>query len=108
MNKGWKGNSQKHALASRGIKSKDVMSYLEKQGLAYKKGITEKDVNPKELKMGIEIEMEHTSDPKLAKKIALDHLAEHKYYYSNLKIYEDRFSQPASESLFGDLFDDVF
>lgn len=103
MNKGWRGDRHRHALASRGIKVTD----LTKQGLSIKKGITEKDVLPKELEMGIKIEMEHTDNPELAKKIALDHLTEHKYYYSNLKIYEDRFSQPASESLFGDLFDDV-
>ena len=41
--------------------------------------------DPNELKMGIEIEMEHTDDPKVAEKIAKEHLAEHPKYYSTLK-----------------------
>ena len=58
------------------------------QGLAYEKGITENDVNPKELLMGIEIEHEHTNNPELAKRIALDHLAEIPDYYTRLKKME--------------------
>jgi len=42
-------------------------------------------VNPKELKMGIKVEMEHTDDPKEAEVIALQHLAEDPRYYSKLK-----------------------
>lgn len=42
-------------------------------------------VDPSELKMGIEIEMEHTDDPKVAEKIARDHLAENPTYYTDLK-----------------------
>lgn len=36
-----------------------------------------------ELKKGISIEMEHTNDPEIAKEIAMDHLTEDPYYYSN-------------------------
>ena len=59
-------------------------------GLAQKKGITEKDVDPKELAMGIKIEMEHTDNKQLAKHIALDHLAEKggEKYYTRLKDME--------------------
>ena len=46
-------------------------------------GATEVDAD--ELKMGIKVEMEHTSDTEVAKKIALDHLAEDPKYYSKLK-----------------------
>jgi hypothetical protein len=53
-------------------------------GRAKEKGVTEKDVDPKELKMGIKVEMEHTTDPVLAKRIALDHLAELDDYYTRL------------------------
>lgn len=53
-------------------------------GRALDKGITEKDVDKKELEMGIKVEMEHTDDPEMAKRIALDHLAELKNYYSLL------------------------
>jgi len=45
----------------------------------------EKDVDPKELKMGIKVEMEHTDDPSKAKIIALQHLAEDPKYYTKLK-----------------------
>lgn len=41
-------------------------------------------VNPKELEMGIEVEMEHTDNPKKAEIIALQHLAEDPQYYSKL------------------------
>ncbi len=44
----------------------------------------EKDVDPKELKMGIEVEMEHTDSPAEAKVIALQHLAEDPKYYTKL------------------------
>jgi hypothetical protein len=42
-------------------------------------------VDPKELKMGIKVEMEHTDDPEEAKIIALQHLAEDPKYYTKLK-----------------------
>ena len=45
----------------------------------------EEDVNPKELKMGIEVEMEHTNSQAKAKVIALQHLAEDPKYYTKLK-----------------------
>lgn len=42
-------------------------------------------VDPKQLSMGVEVEMEHTHDPKIARKIALDHLKEDPQYYSRLQ-----------------------
>ena len=54
-------------------------------GLADKRGVTEQDVDQEQLKIGIKVEMEHTDDPKVAKKIALDHLAEEPQYYTKLK-----------------------
>lgn len=42
----------------------------------------------KELKMGIDVEHEHTSDSELAKEIALDHLKELPNYYTKLKKME--------------------
>ena len=38
-----------------------------------------------QLKMGIRIEKEHTSNPKIAKKIAIDHILEDPKYYTKLK-----------------------
>jgi hypothetical protein len=37
-----------------------------------------------EIKKGIKIESEHTSDPKVAREIALDHLGEELDYYEKL------------------------
>jgi hypothetical protein len=38
----------------------------------------------KELKAGISVEMEHTKDSEIAKRIALDHLSEDPEYYEKL------------------------
>ena len=43
------------------------------------------DFDPKELKMGIEVEKEHTDDIKVATEIAMDHLKEYPNYYTRLK-----------------------
>jgi hypothetical protein len=40
--------------------------------------------DPEQLKLGIEIEMEHTNDKDIAERIAKDHLAEFTDYYSRL------------------------
>jgi hypothetical protein len=48
--------------------------------------LTADQVNNSELRMGIRVEMEHTKDPKKAEKIALDHLAENPFYYTQLKL----------------------
>jgi len=42
------------------------------------------DVDVEELALGTLHEMEHTNDPEAARQIALDHLAEHPDYYSQL------------------------
>jgi len=47
-------------------------------------------LNQKELKKGIKVEMEHTSNPKIAREIASDHIAEFpKGYYENLAKMEE-------------------
>ena len=48
----------------------------------------EKDVDAKQLAMGIKVEMEHTDDPAEVKVIALQHLAEVDDYYTRLKKVE--------------------
>lgn len=53
-------------------------------GYAYERKFTEEDADSKQLEMGIEVEMEHTSDPLIAKRIALDHLSEITDYYTRL------------------------
>lgn len=42
-----------------------------------------------ELKMGIEVEYEHTTNPIISRKIAMDHLVEIPDYYTRLKRLED-------------------
>ena len=46
-----------------------------------------------ELNKGIRVEGEHTGNKLVAKKIALDHLAEDLYYYSKLKKIERKFKK---------------
>ena len=58
-------------------------------GRANEKGITEKDVDAAELKKGIDVETEHIDDKDIAKRIALDHLAEIPDYYTLLKKMEE-------------------
>lgn len=49
---------------------------------------TDKDFDKKKLKQGIKVEREHTKDKKIAKEIAMDHLAEDANYYKKLKEIE--------------------
>lgn len=44
--------------------------------------------DPEQLSLGIKIELEHTSDPSVAKRIAKDHLVEHPEYYKRLVAME--------------------
>lgn len=60
-----------------------------KDGKANEKGFSEEDADPEQLKIGIEVEHEHTPNDDTAKRIALDHLAEIKDYYTRLKKMED-------------------
>jgi hypothetical protein len=48
------------------------------------------DFDPDVLRRGTEVELEHTSDRKLAQKIAMDHLVEHPRYYEELDRMEQR------------------
>ena len=67
-----------------------ILVDLFSSGKSTEAGITEDDVDPDQLAMGIEVEMEHTENPELAKKIALDHLSEFSGYYTALKEMEDK------------------
>ena len=44
----------------------------------------DEEFNPEQLSKGIAVEMEHTDDPELAKKISKDHLLEDPEYYTKL------------------------
>lgn len=45
-------------------------------GYAKRHHCTAKDVDPAQLRLGTKVEMEHTSDPAVARQIALDHICE--------------------------------
>jgi len=51
--------------------------------IAYKHNVTVKSIR-QQLSKGIKIEQEHTSNPAIAKEIALDHLSEMPDYYDRL------------------------
>lgn len=71
------------------FKSKGGLGNFFGEGRAADNGVTVKDVDPEQLRRGTEVEMEHTTDPKIARKIALDHLAEYPDYYDGLKKMEE-------------------
>ena len=56
-------------------------------------GITIKDVDMGELRMGVEVEQEHVDDIEMATKIAMDHLAEFSKYYTGLQQMEKALKQ---------------
>ena len=62
-------------------------------GLSIEHGFTVDDADPKELELGRKIEMEHTSNPKFAERIALDHLSEIPDYYTRLVAMEKEAKQ---------------
>ena len=57
-------------------------------GMAAEKGFTEEDADPEQLRMGVIVEMEHTTNKDISKKIALDHLSEIPDYYTRLEKME--------------------
>jgi len=58
-------------------------------GKANEEGVSQEDVDPSELSMGINVEKEHTPNIAVAKRIALDHLAEIDDYYTRLAEMEE-------------------
>jgi hypothetical protein len=52
------------------------------------KQLSLKNVSSRQLKIGTKVEMEHTDQKKIAKRIALDHLAENPKYYDYLNKME--------------------
>lgn len=59
------------------------------EDLANKHGVSLEDITH-QLEMGLKIEMEHTEDMNIAKKIALDHLTEDPHYYTKLAKMEGK------------------
>jgi hypothetical protein len=74
-------------------------------GRSYDKGFTVEDADPKELKMGISVEYEHTNSPVIAERIALDHLSEITDYYTRLKKMEE--NAGVNESMISENYKDM-
>jgi len=55
-------------------------------GKANSEGFTLRDADKEELLIGSQIEMEHTTDNEVARRIALDHLSENPKYYTEMLI----------------------
>ena len=79
--KGWYRESNRHALAARGIKTRIP------GGLAENKY---PNLDPGEWLTGTEVELEHTNDIYIAAEIALDHLSEDPEYYTKLLEWENQ------------------
>jgi hypothetical protein len=56
------------------------------------------DFDLDQLKMGVDVEMEHTDNPLMAFEIAMDHLAEFPDYYTRLKGMEDKAKEEHGEN----------
>lgn len=69
---------------SKKLLDKPTMSVEE---LAKKHGVSRMDI-ARQLDKGVKVELEHTSDRKVAREIALDHLAEDPRYYDKLSSVE--------------------
>jgi len=52
-----------------------------------------------EISMGIEVEMEHTNDKKVAREIAMDHISEYPFYYSDPKLGAKSIEKKQEEEL---------
>ena len=66
------------------IHRKILLDEFINKGLFAESDLKIADMSKSELDMGIKVEMEHTSNKELSKKIALDHLAEIPDYYTRL------------------------
>lgn len=68
----------------------NIKNLLDKLGF---KHYSDEGIDPEQLKMGIEVEKEHTSNPYVARMISLAHLSECPRYYDYLKDMEDKCSK---------------
>lgn len=59
----------------------------------FKKVNSDIDYDPTQLKIGIEVELEHTNIRKVAETIAKQHLEEDPQYYTKLKKMEKKFDK---------------
>lgn len=62
-------------------------------------GKPDEEFDPEQLKAGIKVEREHTSDPQQAKEVAKDHLSESPDYYKRLAVMEAEAKSDVKKSL---------
>jgi hypothetical protein len=67
--------------------------------------LTPEDVDQDQLKIGIAVQGEHTSNPDIAAEISLDHISEDPSYYSKL-IASGIADEPRAKDLYQELIDD--
>lgn len=78
---------------------------LTPEEIADKHGVSVEDIQ-NEIETGIEIELEHTNDPLLAKEITLDHIVEFPDYYTNKKyglVSSEKGLEKVHEAFFGSI-----
>jgi predicted proteasome-type protease len=66
-----------------------LSSGMNLEDLAKKHSVSLDDIKS-ELEMGMKVELEHTEDEDMTRKIAMDHLAEDPMYYTKLKDIEKK------------------
>jgi hypothetical protein len=82
LSKGFKSGKVKDIKVEQDEIVGGLADTLSPDDLAEKHGVSIDDIQ-KEIELGIEIELEHTDDPLIAKEIAMDHISEFSDYYSN-------------------------
>lgn len=70
------------------------------------KGKVPPGTDPKQVSKGTKVELEHTPDKAMARKIALDHIKEHKGYYPALEVMEKNLEKKAMIDVFAQAFVD--
>ena len=80
-----------HQFESMAYKLATISSEILRSGKMNESGFDITQIDPEQLSMGMEIEKEHTPNDAIAKKIALDHLAEIPDYYARLAQMEEQF-----------------
>lgn len=80
------GDNQFHTVKTKNLLVRDETGDYVPATVAPKKPkMVKSEYDPKELELGIQVEMEHTRDKKKAQEIAEEHLAETPDYYSKMK-----------------------
>lgn len=95
-------------VISKGLMTEDEVQKLLSDEITIEEEVVEEVVGiEQQLKMGIEVEKEHTDDANEAAKIAIDHLQEDAEYYTKLKKMEEEKCAKANEEVETDVDDEV-